>query len=273
MSQRHLQEQTIVVKIGGSTLGVHDTTLQDLVTLQQQGAIPVVVHGGGAVITEWLNRQGIPSRFVRGLRATDAVALQVVIAVLAGLVNKELVAEIQALGGRAVGISGIDGGLILGQVEDPELGYVGAVTGVSLAPLEALRTAGYIPVVSTLGYNPSAKAGEEPLMLNVNADTVAGELAAALRADTLIFLTDVPGVQDRAGAVLPRLTAAQTRNLIESGTASGGMIPKLDACLRASNAGTASWIVDGRVEHILLATLSKHPVGTEVGTRQEASVL
>ena len=265
MSPESHAPHKVVVKIGGSTLGAHDTTLQDLVTLQRQGTIPVVVHGGGAVVTQWLEKQGVPTRFVRGLRVTDAESLQVVTAVLAGLVNKELVAGLLAFGGKAVGISGIDGAVIEGRIQDPELGFVGEVAKVNLGPLEALTAAGYIPVVSTLGYNPIARDGEGPTTLNLNADTVAGELAATQGADRLVFLTDVAGVQDKEGRVLSHLTPAQARSLLESGAASGGMIPKLEACLRASSKGTESWIVDGRAEHMLLTALSPSPIGTRVG--------
>ena len=157
----------IVVKIGGSTLGAHDTTMEDLVALQRQDVLPVVVHGGGPIINQWLDVHGIPSQFVRGLRSTSATGLEVVTAVLAGLVNKSLVAAINALGGKAIGISGIDGRLIDARVLDPELGYVGQATAVDLAPLEALAHAGYIPVISTLGFNPQAEDG--PRTLNLNA--------------------------------------------------------------------------------------------------------
>ena len=252
----------IVVKIGGSTLGAHDTTMEDLVALQRQDVLPVVVHGGGPIINQWLDVHGIPSQFVRGLRSTSATGLEVVTAVLAGLVNKSLVAAINALGGKAIGISGIDGRLIDARVLDPELGYVGQATAVDLAPLEALAHAGYIPVISTLGFNPQAEDG--PRTLNLNADTVAGELAHAMRANKLIFLTDVPGVLDVDKQVLPHLTPHQTSALIASGAASGGMIPKLEACLRAREAETDCWIVDGRNEHVLLAALSPAPLGTQV---------
>lgn len=257
------RNRKVVVKIGGSTLGAHDTTLEDLVSLQRQGAIPLVVHGGGAVVTDWLKRQGVQTHFVRGLRVTDEESLQVVTAVLAGLVNKVLVAGILTLGGRAVGLSGIDGAIIEGRIQNPDLGYVGEADKVNLEPIELLIAAGYIPVVSTIGFNPVA--GEGPNTLNLNADTVAGELAAAWRADKLVFLTDVAGVQDGAGQVIRELSAGQATALIEGGTASGGMIPKLEACLRAASEGTESWIVDGRSAHMLLSALSPDPVGTRVG--------
>lgn len=254
--------KNVVVKIGGSTLGAHDTTLGDLVALQQQGISPVVVHGGGPVVTDWLKRQGVEAPFVRGLRTTTAESLQVVTAVLAGLVNKELVAGILANGGRAIGISGIDGRLIEARVQNPDLGYVGEVVNVRTHVLETLLSAGYIPVVSTVGYNPTAEA--LPNTLNLNADTVAGEIAAALGSERLVFLTDVEGVKDGRGEVLPHLTPPDAQQLIQAGTASGGMIPKLEACLRARTAGAEAWIVDGRAEHMLVAALSSSPVGTQV---------
>lgn len=254
--------RSVVVKIGGSTLGAHDTTLADLVALQQQGVTPVVVHGGGPVVTAWLQRQGVQAPFVRGLRATTAESLQVVTAVLAGLVNKELVAGLLAAGGRAIGVSGVDGALIEACIEDPELGYVGRVTNVRTHVLETLLAGGYMPVVSTVGYNPTAESG--PNTLNLNADTVAGEIAAALGSERLVFLTDVEGVLDAEGRVLPHLTPPDVRRLIAGGTASGGMIPKLEACLTARARGVEAWIVDGRVEHMLLSALSSAPVGTQV---------
>ena len=253
----------IVVKIGGSTLGAHDTTLEDLVALQRQGVNTVVVHGGGATISQWLKIHDIPSEFVRGLRVTDAAGLEVVTAVLAGLVNKTLVAGILALGGRAVGLSGVDGGLIEGRVQDPALGFVGEATHVGLAAPLSLLASGFIPIISTVGYNPSAAT--EPRLLNFNADTVAGEIARALGASRLIFLTDVPGVLDREKRLLPHLSLDAVEALIEDGTAAGGMIPKLEACIEARNCGTESWIIDGRAPHSLLAAVTGSPNGTRIG--------
>jgi len=253
---------TLVVKIGGSTLGAHDTTLEDIVALQRQGNPPVVVHGGGALITQWLELHHIPTQFVRGLRVTDADGLQVVTAVLAGLVNKELVATLQTLGGKAIGLSGVDGGLIQGRALDPQLGYVGEVTGINLEPLQAVVSQGYVPVISSIALNTSA-AGD-PLLLNCNADTVAGELAAALGAKQLAFLTDVPGILNGTGQVVHALTPSQAEELLQSGTASGGMIPKLEACLRAREAGAMCYIVDGREPHALLSVLEAGIAGTRV---------
>lgn len=267
-----LAGKTIVVKIGGSTLGSHDTTIQDLVELQEKGARPVVVHGGGKTITDWLNKQGIASKFVRGLRVTDADGLQVVVAVLAGLVNKDLVAGLNGLGAKAIGLCGVDGRLIEAKIKEPELGYVGEVTRINLAPLEAIISAGYIPVIAPIGsydselWQEDAKTSDLPLTaascLNLNADTAAGEIAAALKADALVFLTDVPGINDKEGKLIESIDAAHGEGLIASGVVSGGMIPKVEACLRAVTAIPKAHIVDGRNSNALVQVLS----GTQTGT-------
>ena len=146
---------TIVVKIGGSTLGSGDTTLEDLVTLQRRGINPIVVHGGGKLINEWLERQGVRPRFVRGLRVTDARSLEVVVAVLTGLINKKLVASLQALGGSAMGISGVDGGMLLARVKHPELGLVGSVAQVNPDPIKAVLEMGFMPVIAPVAVQHS----------------------------------------------------------------------------------------------------------------------
>jgi acetylglutamate kinase len=254
----------IVVKIGGSTLGAHDTTLEDVVTLQRAGRQVVVVHGGGPQATAWLKLHGAGTQFVRGLRVTDAAALEVVVAVLAGLVNKQITAALNALGGRAVGLSGADGPTVLAEVREPELGRVGAVWAVRTELLDALLRAGYVPVLSSVGFDVAAPSPETAL-LNINADTVAGEVAAALGAERLVFLTDVPGVKDDAGAVRARLAPREAEALVRAGVVSGGMIPKVEACLRAARAGAASVIVDGREPHALLAALNGAVTGTRIG--------
>lgn len=253
--------KVLVIKIGGSTLGSHDTTLEDLVDLQRRGQPVVVVHGGGKVINDWLAKQGVPAKFVRGERVTDRATLDVAVAVLAGLVNKELVGAIYQLGGKAIGISGVDGGLVQSKITNAELGYVGAVTGVDVAPLIALIEAGFVPVVATVCLNATAAPGEA-LVLNVNADTVAGDIAAVLKADRLVFLTDVDGIHDRAGKVIPHLTVDGANALVESGVASGGMIPKVKACVTAAKAKSAACIIDGRQPHALLAVLAGKVSGT-----------
>jgi acetylglutamate kinase len=255
--------KVIVVKIGGATFGSHDTTIEDIVYLQGQGKSLVIVHGGGKVITDWLERQGVTTRFAHGERVTDEATLEVVISVLAGLVNKEIVANINSLGGRAVGISGVDGGLIQGRIKDKELGYIGEVVGVNLAPLEALLESGYIPVIAPVSLN-AGEPGKAPMVLNINADAVAGEVAAAIGADRLIILTDVVGVCDQSGNLLPRLSPDEAEALLASGVASGGMIPKIKACLRALSGTSITRIIDGRQPHTLLKEIEGHGGGTTI---------
>ena len=254
----------LVVKIGGSTLGSHDTTLEDLVTLQRRGLRPVVVHGGGALISEWLSRHNVPTRFERGLRVTDGESLKVVVAVLAGLVNKELVASLGALGGRAVGLSGADGGLLRARLLDERLGFVGDIIGVEARPLLRLLEDGCIPVVAPVAVQWEGE-GPTGQLLNVNADTAAGAVAAALGARWLVFLTDVPGVRSADGQILARLSAKGAAGLMESGVIEGGMIPKVEACLEASATGVAAVILDGRLPAALFSVVSQQPIGTWIG--------
>lgn len=252
----------LVVKIGGTILGSGDTTLEDLVTLQGAGARPVVVHGGGRLITEWLQRQRIRTTFVRGLRFTDAAALEVVVAVLAGLVNKRVVATLQRLGGRAVGVSGIDGALFQATIKNPDLGLVGEVTHIHAEPIQTLLDQGYLPVVAPLACN-TVPDGQHPV-LNVNADHAAGELARALQAAALFFLTDVDAVYDGQRRALPRLHPPQVRELVEGGAASGGMIPKLEAAVRALATVQRVSILDGRRPRALRDALAGGAGGTAI---------
>jgi len=255
--------KVIVVKIGGATLGSHDTAIEDIVALQQQGKSLVVVHGGGKLITDWLEKQGIATRFVHGERITDEATLEVVVSVLAGLVNKEIVAEINALGGMAIGISGVDGAFIQGRIKEKELGYLGEVVEVNPAPLEALLESGYIPVVAPVSLH-TGKPEKAPKVLNINADAVAGEIAAAIGAERLIFLTDVVGVCDQSGNLLPRLSPDEAEALVTSGVASGGMIPKIKACLKALAGTATACIIDGRQQHALLSEIKGKGGGTTI---------
>lgn len=257
--------KTLVIKIGGSTLGKNDTTIEDLVMLQKGGMPMVVIHGGGQAVSDWLARLGISTGFVRGLRITDLETLRVVTAVLAGLVNKELVSAIWRLGGRAVGLSGADGSLIWASNKTPELGYTGEELEVDIALLEILLEAGYIPVIAPVSLGSLEKSGEDTNLLNVNGDTAAGEIAAALSAEKLIFLTDVPGLYDSSKRLLYRLSPDEARNLIASGVASGGMEAKIEACLRALTAVSMTRIIDGRVSHALLNEIEGRGGGTTIG--------
>lgn len=239
----------IVVKIGGSTLGNHDTTLGDLAELQKQGVSLVAVHGGAKVTTEWLARLSIPTRFVDGLRVTDAETLKVVAAALCGLVNKELVVAIQALGGKAIGLSGCDGNLLWATIKSSELGYVGDITSVDPALLNLLLGAGYMPVVAPVSFG---SVEGKTMLLNINGDAAAGEIAAALAAERLVFLTDVDGIHDGLGKMIPHLNSTEAKKMIGSGAASEGMIPKIEASVKALTTVPIVRIIDGRIPHALL---------------------
>lgn len=251
----------VVVKLGGSTLGAHDTSLRDIAAARKAGRAIVVVHGGGAAVSEWLSRTGVKATFVRGLRVTDAATLDVVVAVLGGLVNKTLVAELASLGAPATGLSGADGLLLQAKAYDADLCFVGRVERVNPYPLEEMLRLGYLPVIAPIGIDATAGA---PQLLNLNADTAAGAIAAALHAESLVFLTDVAGVLDEQKALVARLTAAEARAMIESGVAGGGMIPKLEAAIEAAAAGFATRIVDGTSAGALAAVLAGEATGTTV---------
>lgn len=259
--------KTLVVKLGGSTLGRHDTTLEDVISLQQCGTKPVIVHGGGNMITEWMAKQGLRPKFVQGLRVTDDSNIQVVVAVLAGVVNKAIVASINALGGKAVGLSGVDGGMLRAKPLSSELGLVGRVVDVDPTPVLALVQAGYIPVVAPVA-SPALSSGvvvRNDSVLNVNADTAAGEIAAALNSDRLVIMTDVEGVLDSSSRLIPRLTKHQAEGLLRSKVVHGGMVPKIGACLKALENGRMANIIDGRQLHSLEDTLAGKILGTRVG--------
>ncbi len=244
-----LRGRTVVIKLGGSTLDDGQDALEDIIWLQSLGAHPVLVHGGGPDISGWLDRLGLPTQFVRGLRVTDAATLEVVRMVLVGKVNGELVQAVARHGGRAVGLSGVDGPILRAQHIAPELGYVGMVTEVDPAPIQALTAAGYIPIIAPLGLGPDSEA------LNINGDDAAADLARGLAAAKLLYLSDVPGIHGSDGKLLSTLTDMQVRALIEDGTISGGMIPKAEACLRALETTHRVHIVDGRESHVLVREL------------------
>jgi len=254
----------IVVKVGGVALGSNDTTIEDIVHLQQQGKQLVVVHGGGKLTTEWLKVHGIDTQFVGGQRVTDRDSLEVAVAVLAGLVNKEIVAGINQLGGRAIGISGADGSLAQCRIEDEKLGYVGKVVEVNTGLLDTLLQAGYVPVISPLGIYAFDRPDDAPHILNINGDIFASEIAAAVGAEQLIFLTDVPGICDRSGSLLSKLSVREAEELVTSGVASGGMIPKIRGCIRVVNTASATCIIDGRQPHALRQQIEGHGGGTTI---------
>jgi acetylglutamate kinase len=252
----------IVIKLGGSVLGSRDTSLEDIARLKKEGYFPVVVHGGAATVNTWLKKLNITPKMVHGERVTDKETLDVVVAVLAGLVNKETTGMLLDLGVKAVGISGADAGLIQGKPRGADWGYVGDVEKVDPSILKILLENDFVPVVSPVSLN----APSDPVpLLNINGDPVAGELAAALKADTLIFLTDVPGIRDAEGKIIRSASASEAESLVASGAATGGMVPKIRAAARAASVGTITSIVDGRESNIIYNEVTKGGFGTLIG--------
>ncbi len=271
---RRYAGKTFVIKYGGHAMGDAELSqifARDIVLLKQVGIHPVVVHGGGPQIGRMLDRLEIRSEFVDGLRVTDAETVKIVEMVLSGSINKEIVAAISAAGGTAIGLSGKDGHLIMARKltrsqRDPDsniekvldLGFVGEPTEINVGMLARLEQGGMIPVLAPIG------AGPEGETFNINADTVAGAVAAAAKATRLLLLTDVTGVLDKEGTLIPELTVGRARALIADGTISGGMIPKLETCIAAIEGGLeAAVILDGRVPHaLLLEIFTTRGVGT-----------
>ena len=253
----------IVIKLGGSIFDARDVTLIDLVQLQNKGYKLVVVHGGAKLVTAWCAELGINSQFHQGERITDRRSLDVVTAVLSGLANKETVAAVIRAGGRAAGISGSDGGLLQAHIRDSALGYIGEVKQVDPHLISALLGAGYMPVISPISYFDDPN-GDEPLLLNVNGDTAAGEIARAVGASKLIYLTDVAGIRGAGGEVITSLSPAEAQELLANEVASGGMVPKLTSCLLAAGAGVICHIVDGRRPNALAEAVSGVATGTTV---------
>lgn len=266
--------KTVLIKYGGHAMG--DDSLaasfaRDLVLIKRVGVNPIVVHGGGPQIGKMLERLGIVSEFVDGLRVTDRKTVDVVEMVLAGSINKQIVSAINSAGGKAVGLSGKDGNLIQARklqrtTRDPEshieklldLGFVGEPMQVNPEVLETISASDIIPVVAPIGIGPDGET------YNINADTAAGAVAGAIGAKRLLMLTDVPGVMDEAGHVLASLSKAQAREMIGSGAINGGMIPKVETCIDAVEGGVGGAVIlDGRVPHaVLLELFTEHGAGT-----------
>jgi acetylglutamate kinase len=271
---RRYSGKTMVIKYGGHAMTddeLKEQFAQDVVLLKYVGINPVIVHGGGPQIGRMLTRLGIESQFVRGMRVTDARTMDVVEMVLVGQINKEIVSLINRHGGRAVGLSGKDGDLILarkltlpGRGADAgakvDIGQVGEVRAINPTVIESLDRSDFIPVIAPIG------VGERGETYNINADLVAGEIAEALKAEKLILLTDVEGIRDADGAVLSTLDAERAMQLIHDGVIGEGMIPKVECCIAALRGGAhKTHIIDGRVRHaVLLEIFTREGVGTQV---------
>ncbi len=254
-------DATVVIKLGGHAMGsdeAMDEFARDVALMRQVGVNPVIVHGGGPMINNMLKRLDIKSEFVNGKRVTDAATMEVVEMVLSGVVNSNIVQAITEQGGRAVGVSGKDGGLIICEQEDPALGLVGKPSKVNPKLLQDFADKGIIPVIAPLGM------GENGETFNINGDTAAGAIAAALQADRLLLLTDVAGVKNAEGEVLTELSATQINEMIADGTIAGGMIPKVQTALDALDGGVrAVVILDGRAPNAcLLELFTEHGAGS-----------
>jgi acetylglutamate kinase len=259
--------KTIVVKVGGS-VGDEGTVLDDVVWLKRLGINPVLVHGGGSQISERLGRLGVETRFVEGRRFTDEQTMEVVHEVLMRI-NGDFVAYLNGHKVSAWGCNGLDGEMLVARLRDERLGLVGEVEAVNLKPIVSLVEQGYVVVIAPLAAGPQSQP------LNVNADTAAGEIARAVSAEKLVLFTDVPGVLDAHGNVVPELTREKVERMLDAGTIQGGMIPKIQACLRAMETVPRVHILDGRVPHALIRELFTHEgVGTMLTseTRQGARV-
>jgi len=272
---RRFSGKTIVIKYGGHAMS--DEALKrsfalDIILLKYIGINPVIVHGGGPQINETLKRYGIVSEFVRGMRVTDAATMGVVEMVLTGQVNREVVGYLNQHGGKAVGLSGKDGGLLLcrkhlqevprddGTLDKVDIGFVGEILRVDPTIIETLERERFIPVIAPIG------VGTDGESYNINADLVAGKIAGALKAEKLILLTDVAGVKDRDGNLLTSIQLGEVPNLIDGGVITGGMIPKVTCCVEALQEGIGkAHIIDGRVEHaVLLEIFTDFGIGTEI---------
>ncbi|MFK7920282.1 MAG: acetylglutamate kinase [Ilumatobacter sp.] len=266
---RRFSGKTVVVKYGGNALAgtsEHDALAlfaEDIVMMRLVGMRPVVVHGGGPQISALMQRLGKESEFVDGLRVTDAETVDIARMVLKGQVNPQVVSAINVHGNYAVGVSGVDGGLIRATARNPELGFVGDVTEINPGVLTGLMDDEFIPVIATIGSDESGQA------YNINADTVAGRIAEALDAEKLVYLTDIEGLRsdvDDAASLISRTTADHLDELIADGTIAGGMIPKVASCQQAVRGGVkGAHILDGRIAHVLLLELfTDDGIGTMV---------
>ena len=270
---QNFRDKIVVVKYGGSTMvgdQEEDTVLKDIVFMASVGICPVIVHGGGPAINRRLEERGVETQRINGLRVTDKATMGVVEDVLFGEVNAGIVRDIEALGGKAVGISGKDTGVLnvrkhwANTADGPvDIGFVGDVEQVSTSPITDLIEGGMIPVVAPIG------RGEDGQSYNVNADTAAGEIAAALRAEKLVFLTDVTGIMrdpEESSTLISSLHVLDVDHLVEEAVISGGMIPKVEACVKAVKSGVRkTHVVDGRIPHsMLLEIFTREGIGTEI---------
>ncbi len=263
---KHYTGKTVVVKYGGNAMInelLKEQVMEDIVLLWLIGVKVVLVHGGGPEINDMMNKLGKQPVFVDGLRVTDKETIDIVQMVLAGKVNKSLVNLLEMKGGKAIGLSGMDGRLIEAKVKDERLGYVGSITRINISPITDLLEKGYIPVISTVGCDRNGNA------YNINGDTAAAHIAGALGAERLIMMTDIAGVlrdKDDVSTLISEMSVAEAKALYAQGVISGGMIPKVDCCIEAIGRGVKNVVImDGRIPHsILMELLTDEGAGTMV---------
>ena len=255
-------ESLSVIKIGGSTIDDWDKNLAQLNHILDMGQSIIIVHGGGKTVSEWGSKLGIRPEFVKGLRKTDNNTLEVAISILSGLVNSKLVSYLNNRKINAVGVSGLSGNMIMANVTNKELGLVGEIRSINTDLIENLLNNNFVPVISPLGINQNQKNIDESI-LNINADFVASEIAKTLRANKLIYQTDVDGIKDEKGRVIPKMTLDQAKNLIYSGIVVGGMVPKLQSCIDSMQGVDHGHIINGS-GNTLIDIFKGKRVGTEI---------
>ena len=256
--------KVIVVKYGGNAMineELKEAVMGDIVLLSLIGVKVVLVHGGGPEITDMLSKVGKETKFVNGLRVTDKETVEIAQMVLAGKINKNLVNLLQSKGGKAIGLCGIDGHMIKAEMKNKDLGYVGEITDVNVDIIRDVLEKGYIPVVSTIGYD------DEGNSYNINADTAAAKIAGQLKCESLISMTDIAGIlrdKDDPSTLIPKILVSEAPQLISEGIISGGMIPKIECCIEAIRRGVKKvFVIDGRIPHaILIETLTDEGIGT-----------
>ncbi len=256
--------KVIVVKYGGNAMineELKEAVMGDIVLLSLIGVKVVLVHGGGPEITDMLSKVGKETKFVNGLRVTDKETVEIAQMVLAGKINKNLVNLLQSKGGKAIGLCGIDGHMIKAEMMNKDLGYVGEITDVNVDIIRDVLEKGYIPVVSTIGYD------DEGNSYNINADTAAAKIAGQLKCESLISMTDIAGIlrdKDDPSTLIPKILVSEAPQLISEGIISGGMIPKIECCIEAIRRGVKKvFVIDGRIPHaILIETLTDEGIGT-----------
>jgi acetylglutamate kinase len=253
-----------VIKIGGSTISEWNKSLNQIKEIINLGESIVLVHGGGKTISDWSSRLGIRPEFVKGLRKTDPETLEIACAILSGLVNTKLVTMLESIGVNSVGFSGVSGKLLISEPKHKDLGLVGKILDVNSRIIISLIKDNFVPVISPLGYNDHSLNIETDGILNINADEVAAEIAKKIKASKIIYQTDVDGILDQNGRIIPNMTLNQSKEILNSGIISGGMIPKLQSCIEAIDGGVDHGHIINADNDSLIKIFKKNKIGTHL---------